>query len=316
MGTIATLDFSRPEMTELPWGHHRKASEIETASGYRNTLKLWPHTQTMTLQPINTTTDFRGSGQWEALKFRLADVEYDKDWWDERPNYTAQDDGSKCDYFFRLKVKNSNVPPQYVNGGGSGLSLLQLLKPLALDEILLAISLEEQNSVGAMRSQADYPSNQGYMLRFWLEGRPEFGDADLLTFYFGDYAVRLSGSGMAYLFQALDDTLQTYAPSTPLPGVLTAKCITAITNFSSIRTRAIKSNSWFPMRLIQARVWYNRRDSREHLLTAAASMKCLESLSLTVSAALSSRSQAPGDCESRSGFARISRFLGLALIPA
>src|SRR6185312_11169504 len=110
MGTIATLDVSRTELTELPWGYHRKANELDTSTGYKNLIYLWPHSQTMTLQPINTTSDFPRSGQWEALKFRLADVQHDKDWWDERPGVMG-DDRTPIDYYFRMKVKDTNFPP-------------------------------------------------------------------------------------------------------------------------------------------------------------------------------------------------------------
>lgn len=227
MGTIVRLDVERPELIEPAYSRSRNIRSLALPQDGRNLLWQW-QTGTYTLMPVNLTPDFNQTEKWEGLKYRLADVVYDPDWWTEVPYLQLPGKGN-FDYFFHGKVKKDHVPDISVGGGNGGAppapgvgSLLTIFdpgqgtstggfpEPLITAAILTILAQMQQNSVGVFTSKTVQPANQGYCLRFWVEGRPEWSVGDLLTFYFSDYALRLNGDGLAELWQALDASLAEY----------------------------------------------------------------------------------------------------------
>src|SRR5215471_14049476 len=105
MPTQAFLDATRTELIEPHFSYSRRAADIET--GQFGKLRVWqsPLTKSWLLQPISMTSDFRETDDWEALKFRLADIQHDADWWTETPEWHNKD--KQGDYYLSLVVKSS-----------------------------------------------------------------------------------------------------------------------------------------------------------------------------------------------------------------
>lgn len=221
--TFANLDVSRYEMVEGPMAFSKKSPDITTAQGGRNLVKQWDSTHTWTLQPINLTTDFVESANHEYLKLRLSDFNINGDFFTEYPEGTRKDQngGLPYDYFLSGVVTAANLPQGYPYGltqsaGGGGDTspqpdtsqafLFANLPQIAIETILTLQNLQQDNTVCMGTSKAIYPYNQGFYIRFWVEGTPSSKRSALLVFYFGEFALRLNTTGTAELQITTDGT--------------------------------------------------------------------------------------------------------------
>src|SRR5262245_59513975 len=107
MRTAAYLDQTRNEVVEPHFAYSRLAADIVPPQVGK--LRIWqsPHTKTWLLQPLNLTPSFVETDTWEVLKFRLADVDHDPDWWAEVPEQHIKK--KAFDFFFSTVVKKENV---------------------------------------------------------------------------------------------------------------------------------------------------------------------------------------------------------------
>lgn len=203
MATRAVLDVTRTELTELMATHHRRASEISVPSNGKNSVYQWPHTGSWTLYPANFTSDYRETKNWEALKFRLADCTYNTDWWTEVPNNTRADVGPS-DYFFNAVVKNTNVPSGYPSA--TNFLLLQVLTDVAVTAAVNTLNFQQRHAVAVIKSKATMMANQGFDIRFRVDGKETVSRGSFLEFQFGEFLLRLSTNGDAELYQSPDFT--------------------------------------------------------------------------------------------------------------
>ncbi len=206
MATKARLDVVRYQMTEPPFHVLRHARDITTPP-VKNNVYQWGQTGTFTLQPLNLTTDFHETAGWEAIKFRLSDCVYDPDWWTEVPNLVSPDRGGPADYFLHLIVKKAHWNPK------NNPNLLDTLADIGGMAVVFAINYESSNGVSVLRSAAALPANQGYCLRFRIDGRPNTARAAILDFAHGEYITRLNTYGEAQLWQSPDMVNYSYVYS-------------------------------------------------------------------------------------------------------
>lgn len=203
MATRARLDVTRSRLVEEHISKHVYAREIVVPNGGKSLVHQWRHTNTYTLNPLNFTTDFRESNAWERLKFRLADVNYNVDWWEEIPNNTRADVGP-CDYFFNSIVKNVNVPSGYPSS--SHFLLLELLTNVGAIAAVNTLNFQQSHGVAMLQCKYALPANQGYELRFRVDGRETTTRGRFMDFYFGEYMLGLNTNGEAELWQSPDFT--------------------------------------------------------------------------------------------------------------
>lgn len=206
MATLIDLDTPRGMVIKPPFNIVRLCRNIPwTKRSSRNRLEDWG-TGSVTLKPINNSPAFTESGHYETIKMRLKDVTYSPDWWQEYPQAFTPDPANPSqripsDYSF-IQVKAAKYMGDIKQGMGllqSGISIGDALIKQAMDfqQILMA---------GVMFSNASYPANQGYCLRwksFVSAGQDRSG---LFDFYFGDYALRINGNGKAEIYQTIDYT--------------------------------------------------------------------------------------------------------------
>jgi hypothetical protein len=185
-------------MTEPPFHVVRQARDI-TAPPVKNDMYRWPQTGTYTLQPLNIVTDFSETAHWEALKFRLTDCVYNADWWTEVPDNTNPVHGGPADYFFNAIVKKENWQPK-----PGGFLLLDTLIDIAGQAVVSVVNYESGLGVSAIRSSNPLPANQGYCLRFRVDGRSTLRRSAILEFSFGQFLLRLNTHGEAQLWQSPD----------------------------------------------------------------------------------------------------------------
>jgi hypothetical protein len=206
--TIALLDVTRTVLTEIPLSKVRNASDFAPNTAGRNLVCRWPSTLTWTLQPVNTMPDFSESPSWEAVKLRLSDFNFDGNYWVEFPEGIRRDQGAdKWDYFYHGVVTKENVPAGYpFKATGSGGLLMAGVDPIAPDVVVPPQNLQQENGVLALITQATYPVNQGWHIRFQVEGRTSYRRTGILDFLFGEYLLRLNTSGWAELHQTADST--------------------------------------------------------------------------------------------------------------
>ena len=213
MGTVAYLDVSRSQLVEVDYSGQRRAVDITLPSdGKKSTVWKYPHTSSIILQPINLMAEFQSSASWEALKFRLTDVTYPKDWFVDIPMNTRPDTGPS-DYFMAGVVIAQNVAstPPAPNAGNASF-LFSVTNPV-FDSQSTLIDMPNQENItnGIMMSNQQFPANQGYALRFFCEGRAPFARTCLYDFFFGGgYRLRLFSSGTAELWQATDASRAQY----------------------------------------------------------------------------------------------------------
>lgn len=200
MATILDLDIPQRYLVE------RSISYGRTAQGHakfpsKHRVWYWPSTQSMTLHPINFTPDFTQTKHYEHLKFRLADCDYQSGWWKE----VGEGKDGKSDFFFNAVVSSTNY-------AGPALEVLAKLTPVVGPALGVAANLANaaaQATVNVITSKEEMPANTGYLLRFRSQGRATQDSSEILTFYFGQFALVLDASGEAHLWQTLD--YQNYA---------------------------------------------------------------------------------------------------------
>ena len=211
--TVVNLDVTRREMSELPLAFARRSSDIDTAQGGRNLVTQWPSTSSWTLQPINLATDFAETANYEFMKLRLSDFSCNTDYFTEvaEGHRGDQNGGNPYDYFIAGRVNQSNLPNGYpYTATGTGSFLFAGLTPVVDTTVTLATqNLQQDNTVIALSSNATFAYNQGFFLRFWIEGRPSHKRSALMDFFFGEYALRINSNGVAELQQTAD--FQTYS---------------------------------------------------------------------------------------------------------
>lgn len=200
MGTRALLDQTRTELVELEMSRHVYAREV-TLPTTKDLLHQWRHTGTWTLNPVQFTTDFQESKRFEVVKFRLADVNYQADWWTEVPGNTRPDVGP-CDYFFNGVVKNTNVPSGFPSP--SKFLLLELMIDVGVVATANALAYQQSHGVTVLQSKKALPANQGYYLKFRVDGKEGSQRGVFLDFYHGEFITRLNTSGVAELYQTAD----------------------------------------------------------------------------------------------------------------
>lgn len=206
MASILILDKRRPVLTEHAFGESRLAKSIRPGT-QKYLVFQWPGTGTWTLAPINLNTEFVQTRTWDFLKFRLSDVVCNTDWWEEIPDTQVYPDNlDPGDYFFKSSVKSENVPQTPAQSGGYQKPILENLSHVFGERQLQTGVLNLGNSelVNVMYSNEEFPINQGYHLRFFVEGRPTYRRNSLLDFYFGEFVLRLGSDGLAEVQQSND----------------------------------------------------------------------------------------------------------------
>jgi hypothetical protein len=170
----------------------------------KNRLWKWV-TGSWTLRPVNTTTDFVETPNWEQLKFRLNDCIYDATYWSEIPGRRNFAD-RPYDYFFDMRVPGDKLPlfsPSDVPT--EGIFMIPQLAQIAHNAIALTANLQTDYGVTVMKSKAVFPENTGYMLRFLVQAPASSRQGALFEFYFGDFGLRLDSTGVAWLYQTPDN---------------------------------------------------------------------------------------------------------------
>ena len=201
--TLIELDSERSYVYEPTYMRHVSSVDIGVNDSTSARLQKWSGTGTITLRPVNLSTDFHETADYENLKYRLTDVNYNKDWWKEVPLNTQEVTG-ECDFFFSAKVTNVNLPQISTDSDFTILKTLAALDNLAAQAQAQALALQSLNSVGVIVSNKDEDANQGYYLRFRIDDLPHMERAAILDFVFGDFWLRLNGDGTAELYQTLD----------------------------------------------------------------------------------------------------------------
>jgi hypothetical protein len=181
-------------MIENRWDRHRWARDIPTEVS-KNLFWKSPHTGSWMLTPINMTTEFIETGNWEDLKFRLSQVTYNPDWWTECPELWNVDQQFQ-DYYFSNVVTATNY-------SSTGYSLQGLVdNPIGLFPTLADLKLQQSNGVPVIISQETMQPNQGFTLRFRVEGRGSYQRGAFFDFWFGQFVMRVNTDGSAQVFQA------------------------------------------------------------------------------------------------------------------
>ncbi len=195
--TNIELDASFSYLAEPPYTKVRSAQDIAVKNRGFNRIKKWA-TGSVTLRPINLTTDFVESGKYETLKYRLGDCVFREGWWREVPHNT-RDPKNPSDYFYHTIVSKLNA-----GSLGQGFALIELLNLVARQAIAASYELQQSHGVSALMSSGPLPGNQGYMIRFRIDSRDGQTRSDIQQFAFGDYAVIFHGDGVADLMQTTD----------------------------------------------------------------------------------------------------------------
>lgn len=193
--TRLVLDVPRYELSEAAFSYHKYCHSVTATQSGKNCVYKWPGTGSWTLQPINITPDFSETNFWEALKFRLADVNYDAAIWNEIAENVLTDPAS--DYFMLMRIPGSFVP-------GPGSKIGSNLTDFWTQPVIPTQNFTGDSTYGAMQSKEEMPVNTGYCLRFWISGRGDSLRARFLKFYFGDYVLILNTDGQAELWQTFD----------------------------------------------------------------------------------------------------------------
>lgn len=195
MATTVTLGVPRTRMIERPYDVHRWARDIPSSTS-KNLFYKWPHTGSWTLQPLQLTTDFVETTNWDSLKFRLTDVASSAGWWTEVPENTTE--SSPGDYFLSNTVSSTNY-----NTGNPSVALGNLTTPIGPFPMIADLVQQSSRGIGMLISNSAYPENQGYTLRFRPEGRGSFQRGVYCDFWFGQFVLRLNTNGLAQLFQSV-----------------------------------------------------------------------------------------------------------------
>jgi hypothetical protein len=199
MATKAVLDVTRRRLIEPDYFKHTYARDIQT-NAYKNLMYKWA-TGSWTLQPLNSTSDFAESNSWESLKFRLSDVTYDPNYLTEYPDNTRADVGP-CDYFMSVIMKAANVNVGFPSAAHP--FLIESAIDAAIVAVLGLINYQQTHGVVACQSLFSLPANQGYVLRFRIDGRENTARGGVMDFYFADFALRINSDGSAMVFQTAD----------------------------------------------------------------------------------------------------------------
>lgn len=201
--TYAALDITRREMTEPPLRKTIRARDINPSAGGLNRVFKWPHSQIWTLQPIQATAGFSESRKWEAFKLRLSDFNCNKDFWKEQSQ--EHDKTGEFDYFLNYVVPADKAPKNYPYHQeiGGGLLTVAAISPNT-PTLVGGSSLQNNEAVHLLTSKQAYAYNQGFCLRFYLEGRAQARRGSVLQFAFGEYLLCLNSTGMAELYLTPD----------------------------------------------------------------------------------------------------------------
>lgn len=199
------LDTQRTIVKEPAERLVRLAKDLEVPDDPRGRIWQWG-TGSITLKPINVVPEFSSTDRYEALKFRLADCIYNPDAMIEVPHYHVRNHQTGgVDAWDRFFVGQVKAP--YLGDPGTPSGLIPTILAIAIEAIDHAIltqyTEEVRNKISLIRSRKAQPANQGYCLRFRVDG---FGDSALsgiLTFYFGQYAIQLDGDGTGRLYQTV-----------------------------------------------------------------------------------------------------------------
>ena len=212
---LLELDSARPVLVESSFTHTRRSSDVPIDNGANSRVYKWG-TGSITLKPVNLTTDFTQTANYEALKFRLGDgvipiknpaqthtvltQKQGTPWFAEVPMNT--NGAGPSDYFFNCVVSKVNVPYQPI--GGFVDPLINMLAAVSAQTLATAQNFQQQTGVYSMVSAEKFPSNQGYQIRFYhqiVSGQKRSG---VYQFVFGDFCVFVNTDGTADIYQTAD----------------------------------------------------------------------------------------------------------------
>ena len=215
---VLELDTQRPIQVEKPYTQTKNCQDISIDNGQQSRVYQWDH-KSITSKPINLTTDFVETPNYECLKFRLAGSSVPilnsaqtlmaqsqtqgGPWFSEVPMNTNWQ-GQPCDYFF-----NCIVPKTGVGAVGTGQrsvfapQLLPLIQT-AVQTLVNAQNFAQQFGVSVMGSADGFPRNQGYQIRWQFPIRRGQKRAGVLQFIFGDFCLYINNDGSAEIYQTAD----------------------------------------------------------------------------------------------------------------
>ncbi len=193
-------------MTQQPFIYARNCAAIPwTDRTSRSRVYGW-QTGSVTLRPVNTVAAFTGTGHYESVKMRLQDVEYSADWWTEVPSTTTADPNNTAkkipsDYFYNPIKAAKNIDD--ITQGMGTLNFSTALGRALVDP---SMDFQELKMRGAMLSTKEFPSNQGFQLRWRSPVSAGQDRSGLFDFYFGEYMLRVNSNGTAEVYQTADYT--------------------------------------------------------------------------------------------------------------
>jgi hypothetical protein len=210
-GTWLDLDEPRTVLSEQAFSFTKFMKDVDERHGARNRVYKW-HTGSFTLFPVNLLAGFAESPIWEGLKFRLENpdpgmgVIYNPDYLVERPLHSGAWKSSpngaaqflKWDYYFETIIKSENYTPPdnaYVLAAYNHLVAIKRIE----------MANEAEYGVAILESAEEMPLNQGYMIRFFNNGKASDRVGSMFEFWFGGrFMLRIQSTGVCFLYQAPD----------------------------------------------------------------------------------------------------------------
>ena len=192
MSTRMVFDVQRPTIKQFPFHVYRPSKMMNDPTDGKGYLTQWSGTGSWTLRPINWSVEFKQNNYWDALKYRLYGCTYDSNWFAEHAAKTIN--GTSFDYFIESQIRNNSI-------SSSGIPLAGMNDYFsfpALPNLLQNTS----ESVSAVCSQSIQPKNQGYHLRFYIEGYETDSVGSYMQFLFGQFILCINTDGTATLWQS------------------------------------------------------------------------------------------------------------------